>query len=101
MELTREQILDALRQVMDPEVGMDVVTLGLVYGVTIEGGTVQVDLTMTTPACPLGEHITEQAASAVRAVPGVQQADVRLVWEPRWTPERMSPEARQKLGWGA
>ena len=99
MAPTREEVLDALRTVLDPEVGLDVVSLGLVYDVAVEGGRVTVDLTMTTPACPLGDHLQAQAQEALEALSGVTQAQVRIVWEPPWTPERMSPEARAELGW--
>jgi metal-sulfur cluster biosynthetic enzyme len=91
----------ALRAVIDPELGIDVVALGLVYGVRIdEGGRVAVDLTMTTAACPMGELIAEQARAALAAIPGVTSSEVQLVWDPPWTPERMQPEARRALGWG-
>ena len=89
----------ALRQVIDPEIGLDIVSLGLVYGIEVTGSRVRVDLTMTTPACPLGEHIANDARVRIMAVDGVTQVDVELVWEPRWTPERMSKEAKEALGW--
>lgn len=90
----------ALRTVNDPEVGMNVVDLGLVYGLTIEPGRVAVDLTMTTPACPLGEMITDDARRALKAVtPPGTAIEVRLVWKPAWSPQRMSAEARRRFGW--
>jgi metal-sulfur cluster biosynthetic enzyme len=92
---------DALRGVIDPELGLDVVALGLVYGIDVSAeGEVEVKLTMTTPACPLGEEIVLDAERRLRAVPGVRSAHVELVWEPAWTPERMSADARRALGWG-
>jgi metal-sulfur cluster biosynthetic enzyme len=92
----------ALRTVDDPELGVDVVALGLVRAIHVgEGGLVSVDLTMTTAACPLGDLIVEQARQAVAAVPGVSSVGVRLVWEPPWKPADMRPEARAALGWGA
>lgn len=94
-ELTR-----ALRAVMDPEIGLDVVSLGLVYGAWREGPVAHVVMTMTTPACPLHEVITDDVRTAVGAtVRGIKDVDVQLVFEPRWSPERMSPEAKQQLGW--
>lgn len=90
----------ALRTVDDPEAGMNVVDLGLVYGVAISAGRVAVDLTMTTPACPLGEMILDDARRALEAVvPPGTAVEVRLVWEPAWGPERMSEQARKHFGW--
>jgi metal-sulfur cluster biosynthetic enzyme len=94
-------VIDALRGVIDPEIGLDVVSLGLVYGVTFDAdGDATVRMTMTTPACPLGEVIAEDAVNAARAVDGVGEVRVELVWDPPWTPDRMSPEAQRALGWG-
>jgi metal-sulfur cluster biosynthetic enzyme len=97
-ELT-ERVRAALRAVIDPEVGVNIVDLGLIYELTVDGGEVHVALTMTSPACPLGEGIVRDAERCVRAVPGVSGADVRLVWRPPWGPERMSAAARRQLGW--
>jgi len=96
--LTQESIMDALRQVNDPELGINLVDMGLIYGVEIEGGKVQIDMTLTTPGCPMHSFIARQAWRAVSNVPGVTDTMVRVVWEPRWTPERLSPAARAKLG---
>jgi metal-sulfur cluster biosynthetic enzyme len=97
---TDDAVWDALRTVNDPEVGMNVVDLGLVYGVTVDGADVRVALTMTSPACPLGDVIVENAAAAIRAAaPGARTVDVALVWDPPWTPDRMSDAARAKFGW--
>ena len=93
--------LTALRTVIDPELGLDVVALGLVYGVDVRDRDVTVMLTMTTPACPLGEQIVEEAERCLLAVDGVRNATVNLVWDPPWTPDRMSEEARQALGWSS
>ncbi len=93
------RVLAALREVIDPEIGQNVVDLGLVYGVEVEGGVVRVRLTMTTPACPLGEEIVRDAERRLGAVAGVTAAHVALVWDPPWTPERMSPAAKAALGW--
>lgn len=99
-EPLREQVLSALHEVLDPEVGLDVVSLGLVYGVEAVDGRVRVELTMTTPTCPLGEQIVSDAEARIAALPGVEAVDVQLVWEPPWTPDRMSERARATLGWG-
>ncbi len=91
--------MNALREVIDPELGLDVVELGLVYDVVVEGGDVRVALTMTTAACPLGEHIASEAEERVRGVEGVVHARVDLVWDPPWSPARMSERAKTALGW--
>ena len=97
---TDESVWDALRTVNDPEVGMNVVDLGLVYGVEVDGADVSVRLTMTSPACPLGDVIVENAAAVIRAAaPGARKVDIALVWDPPWTPDRMSEAARAKFGW--
>jgi metal-sulfur cluster biosynthetic enzyme len=92
-------VLAALRDVVDPEVGINVVDLGLVYGVEVEDSEVRVRMTMTSPACPLGAHLAEEAAGRIRArVPGVGSVRVELVWDPPWHPGRMSEGARRALG---
>ncbi len=97
---TADQVREVLRQVIDPEIGMNVVDLGLVYGVDVEDGRVQVTMTMTTPACPLGESIAAEAEAIVRqSVPGVTSVTVDLVWEPPWQPSMMSADAKAELGW--
>ncbi|MFP5504936.1 MAG: metal-sulfur cluster assembly factor [Gammaproteobacteria bacterium] len=95
-----EAVEAALRTVNDPEVGINVVDLGLVYAVDVAPGRVSVDLTMTTPACPLGGMILDDARRALEAAtPDGTRIEVRLVWDPPWGPERMSDAARRHLGW--
>ena len=95
-----DQVYAALRSVVDPELGIDVVELGLVYGVQIDGGDVHVRMTMTSAACPMHGHLTQLAANAVRRqVAGATEVTVEVVFDPQWTPEMMSAEARRKLGW--
>jgi metal-sulfur cluster biosynthetic enzyme len=97
---TSVDILRALRDVSDPEIGMNIVDLGLVYKVDVLDGHVDVVLTMTTPACPLGESISEESKVAIqRHVPGIRSVSVDLVWEPPWQPSMMSDAARKQLGW--
>jgi len=97
---TEERVREALRSVDDPEVGMNIVDLGLVYRIDIAAELVRVELTMTTLACPMGDLITENAHRAVRAtLPEGVAVEVALVWEPPWTPDMMSESARQTFGW--
>lgn len=94
------RVRDALREVIDPELGLNVVDLGLVYRVEVEEGRLSVAMTMTTPACPLGEHLSAQAEAAMRrAAPEVPEVSVHLVWDPPWSPDLMSPDAKRRLGW--
>ena len=95
-----DEVRAALRRVIDPETGIDVVDLGLVYEVRMQGGHVHVVMTMTTAACPLGESIVSQAQTAIaRHVGGVTSVSVDLVWEPAWQPSMMSAAARDRMGW--
>lgn len=99
-EPTSADILRGLRDVIDPEIGMNIVDLGLVYKADIVNGHVDVVLTMTTAACPLGESIIEESKVAIqRHVPGIRSVSVDLVWEPPWQPSMMSDAARKRLGW--
>ena len=92
----------ALNNLEDPEAGMNIVDLGLVYGIAVTPGSVRVDMTMTSPACPMGAYLVDEAEAALRAAaPPGTAVRVELVWEPAWSPERMSPEARRQFGWTA
>jgi len=97
--VTEEQVREALKRVVDPELFVNVVDLGLVYKIEIkEGNEVAVELGLTTPACPLGPQMIMQAKQAIESIePGVK-ADVRLTFDPPWTPDRMSQEAKDQLG---
>ncbi len=93
-------LLRALRVVIDPELGIDIVSLGLVYGASREGDRARVVMTLTTPACPLGEVLVADAKAAVTTlVRGVREADIELVFTPRWSPDRMTLEAKERLGY--
>ncbi|MDD5249800.1 MAG: metal-sulfur cluster assembly factor [Rhodocyclaceae bacterium] len=95
-----DELRDALRAVVDPEAGMNIVDLGLIYRVAVENGVVVVDLTMTSPACPVGDIILEEVEAALRAaLPAGTPTDVALVWEPPWEPAMMSDEARRHFNW--
>ena len=98
--MTEEDVRQALRSVEDPEAGMSVLDLGLVYGIALEPGRVRVQMTMTSPACPATDYLVDEAAAAIRAVaPEGTDVEVALVWDPPWTPERMSAEAQKRFGW--
>ena len=95
-----DAVRDALRQVDDPEAGMNIVDLGLVYGIEIVAAAIRVDVTMTTAACPMADMIVEDARAAIEAIaPPGTEVDVRLVWDPPWTPDRMSGIAKTHFGW--
>jgi metal-sulfur cluster biosynthetic enzyme len=95
-----DAVREALRQVEDPEAGMNIVDLGLVYAVEAGAGVVKVDLTMTTAACPMADMIVDGARNAINAiVPAGTTIDVRLVWDPPWTPDKMTGIAREHFGW--
>ena len=93
MPVTSEQITEALRDVLDPELGMSVVDLGLVYGIEVEGERVRVTMTLTVPGCPLHDSMAEWVRQAVVKIPGVKEAEVHITLDPPWTPERMNLDA--------
>jgi metal-sulfur cluster biosynthetic enzyme len=95
-----EQIVQALRGVIDPELKINIVDLGLIYSAEMDEGHVQVAMTLTTPGCPLASHLTEMAEAAIwKQVPGAQSVEVRLVWSPPWRPTMMSEEGKEQMGW--
>jgi metal-sulfur cluster biosynthetic enzyme len=95
-----DSIREALRQVEDPEAGMNIVDLGLIYLVEVTSGAIRVDMTMTTAACPMADMIVGEARDAIAAiVPRDTTVEVRLVWDPPWTPEKMTGVAREHFGW--
>ena len=96
---TEQQVFQALRNCYDPEIPLNIVDLGLVYQVHIEGDQVDIKMTLTAPGCPLHATISRSVQREVEKVEGVKQARVEVVWQPPWTPDRMSPEAKKKLGW--
>ena len=95
-----EQIRDALRRVADPEVGANIVDLGLVYRIELTGSNLLIEMTMTSPACPMGEMIIDDAyAELDHILPYECQPEIRIVWEPPWNPTMMSEQCRLRLGW--
>jgi metal-sulfur cluster biosynthetic enzyme len=95
---SEEQVKMALRRVKDPELNLNIVDLGLVYGVRVDGAKVNVDMSLTSPGCPSGPEIMTGAEEAVRTIPGVEDVQVNLVWTPFWTPDRIEPRIRAYLG---
>ena len=93
-----EDLEEAMRDVVDPELGVNVVDLGLVYGIAVEGSTVRVDMSLTSPGCPSGPEIMGDAEKQIRAMPGVTDVAMNLVWSPYWTPERIEPRVRAYMG---
>jgi metal-sulfur cluster biosynthetic enzyme len=93
-----EQVTDALRDVIDPELGLDFVELGLIYDVEVDDGTVRVTYTMTSPGCPIGPQVAEQIEEFVSELDGVEEVQPTMTFSPPWTPERMSEDARFALG---
>ncbi|MHB8731140.1 MAG: metal-sulfur cluster assembly factor [bacterium] len=97
--VTADEVRDALRGVVDPELGASIVDLGLVYDVQVIGAKVFVTMTLTTPLCPMNEMIPDAVRQAVGALPGVGGVDVDLVWTPPWEPQMMSRGLKERLGW--
>ena len=91
---------DLLREVIDPELGVNIIDLGLVYDVRVADGVAHVRMTLTTPGCPLSAYFDDTIRSALWGAPGVDDIDLQIVWDPPWDPEMMSDAAKAQLGWG-
>ena len=99
-EALRKPVLDALASVVDPEMSLGIVDIGLVYGVDVSPERVHVTMTMTSPACPVTDVIADDVEIALRdALPDARSVEVEFVWEPAWTPDRMTERARDVMGW--
>ena len=97
---TRDEVIEALRQVEDPELGMDIVDLGLLYDVAVEGPNVKITYSLTSMGCPAGPLIEQDIERVVREMPDVEAVDTELTFDPPWTPEKMSDDAKFILGIG-
>jgi metal-sulfur cluster biosynthetic enzyme len=97
---TKDEVVEALREVEDPELGMDIVELGLMYDVEVDGPKVKVIHSLTSLGCPAGPMIQEGIHDAAAGVAGVEEVEVELTWDPPWTPDRMSEDAKFILGFG-
>ena len=96
--VTQEEVLEALKTVYDPEIPINVVDLGLVYEVKVNGANVYVQMTLTAPGCGMGPHIAQQAEWAVADVEGVEDVQIEMVFDPPWSPDRISEEAKASMG---
>jgi FeS assembly SUF system protein len=97
-EALQEAVIEALKEIYDPEIPVNIYDLGLIYGVEINGGHALVTMTLTTPHCPVAESMPGEVELRVGAVPGIGDAEVNLVWDPPWGPDKMTDEARLELG---
>jgi metal-sulfur cluster biosynthetic enzyme len=97
---TKDDVIEALRSVEDPELGMDIVELGLLYDVEVQGPRVHVRYSLTSMGCPAGPLIQQNVEEVVRSMPGVEDVATELTWDPPWTPEKMSEDAKFILGFG-
>ena len=95
---TVDEVTDALREVIDPELGLDFVELGLIYEVAVDGGSVLVTYTLTSPGCPIGPQVSEQMREFVGDLPGVSAVHPKMVFDPSWSPEMMTEDAKFALG---
>jgi len=97
--INEEQVKELLKTVYDPELGINIVDLGLIYDIQVsDEGDVQIAMTLTTPGCPLHDSITTGARNTIQQVEGVKNVNVDLVWEPAWNPEMMTDDAKKQLG---
>jgi len=96
--VTEDLVKLALRRVKDPELNLNIVDLGLIYDIRVEGTTVSVDMSLTTPACPSGPELLDDATKQLQSIAGVTEAQVHIVWSPPWTPDRIEPRVRTYLG---
>jgi metal-sulfur cluster biosynthetic enzyme len=96
--VTADDVENALTNVIDPELGLDFVELGLIYGIEVDGGSVHVTFTLTSPGCPIGPQVSEQIDEFVSELEGVESVDSTMVFTPPWSPDRMSEDAKFALG---
>lgn len=97
-EISKDQVIDILKTVIDPEIGINIIDIGLVYDVSIKDKVIKITMTLTTPGCPMHGSITDWVQRVItKTIPG-STVYVNLVWEPKWSPEKMSDEAKQQLG---
>ncbi len=98
MTVTEKDVRNALKTVKDPELDLDLVVLGLIYDIDVDGSDVHVVMSLTSPMCPMADQIMQDAKAAVSGVEGVESCEIDLTWDPPWTPERIAPLIRSSLG---
>ncbi len=98
LALPEEEVRSALRQVIDPEMGLNIVDLGLIYDIEVNDGDVEIQMTLTSPSCPMGPYLMSESKTAVETIEGVVHAEIVLVWEPYWTSDRIDPRVRTLMG---
>lgn len=96
--VTEDAVFDAVKEIIDPEVGINIVDMGLIYGVDIEDETVNITMTLTSPGCPAGGQLINGTQHVTQQLEGVEEVNINVVWTPRWTPEMMTEEAKDELG---
>lgn len=96
--VSEDQVKLALRRVKDPDLNLNILDMGLIYGIKVTGAKVKVDMTLTSPGCPSGPEIMSNAETEIKSLPGVEDVEMNLVWTPFWTPEKMEPRVRAYLG---
>ncbi len=96
--VTEDSVYEAIKEIIDPEIGINIVDMGLIYEVDIEDTTVDITMTLTSPGCPAGGQIVNGTQHVTQQLEGVEEVNVQVVWTPRWTPELMSEEAKDELG---
>ena len=96
--VTMEDVMKALKECYDPEIPVNVWDLGLIYDVAVDGDKVHVKMTLTAPGCPMHSFISQEVKQKLQTVSGVKEATVEVVWDPPWSPDKMSPEAKAQLG---
>lgn len=97
----RPMVASLLRDVIDPEIGVNIVDLGLVYAIRISEGTALIRMSLTTPGCPLSAYMEDSVHQVLWGAPGIENVDLKIVWDPAWSPDMMSARAKQELGWSA
>ncbi|WP_048139117.1 MULTISPECIES: iron-sulfur cluster assembly protein [unclassified Methanosarcina] len=95
--VTKEEVIEVLKSCYDPEIPINVIDLGLVYGIEVKEDRVQIRMTLTTPGCPMGDFIAEDVKRKVEAIEGVKEVEVELVWDPPWTPDRISEDTMKRI----